>query len=185
MLALGAIIKLQTVGKVIMCVRFWTSKMHHNSNNSSLRIPTLSLKKCAETTGIILFGHHISCQHTLDAQELVLDLRDGDVDFSDMRICALTSNLSSCCVETFCRSSDSDGDECKFSDTSATLGDISRFSSADTDWVAVGSAFQRGLMAMKWCSLPGGPGCRDPDWLRFRCNSHSFGVCKVRSVFEW
>ena len=77
-----------------------------------------------------------------DAQELVFDLCGSDVDFSDIRICALkTSNLSSCCVETFCIANESDSDECKSNDfpsdcSHASLEDISRLYSDDTDWVA-------------------------------------------------
>ena len=80
-----------------------------------------------------------------DAQELVFDLCGSDVDFSDIRICALrTSNLSNCCVETFCIANESDSDECKSNDfpsdcSHASLEDISRLYSDDTDWVAVGS----------------------------------------------
>ena len=82
-----------------------------------------------------------------DAQELVFDLCGSDVDFSDNRICALkTLNLSSCCVETFCIANESDSDECKSNDfpsdcSHASLEDISRLYSDDTDWVAVGSSY--------------------------------------------
>ena len=80
-----------------------------------------------------------------DAQELVFDLCGSDVDFSDIRICALkTSKLSNCCVETFCIANEADSDECKSNDfpsdcSHASLEDISRLYSDDTDWVAVGS----------------------------------------------
>ena len=80
-----------------------------------------------------------------DAQELVFDLCGSDVNFADMRMCALkTSNLSNCCVETFCIANESDSDECKSNDfpngcSHAPLEDISYLYSDDTDWVAVGS----------------------------------------------
>ena len=99
-----------------------------------------------------------------DAQELVFDLCGGDVDCSDIRICALkTSNLSNCCVETFWIANESDSDECKSNDfpsdcSHASLEDISRLYSDDTDWVAVVSSSYmvlhlHGLMAMRWYNL--------------------------------
>ena len=53
--------------------------------------------------------------------------------------------MSSCCVETFCIAIDSDSDECKSNDfpsycSHASLEDISRLYSDDTDWVAVVSS---------------------------------------------
>ena len=75
-----------------------------------------------------------------DAQELVFDLSGADVDFSDMRICALTtSDVPSRCVETFCIASDSDSDMYIPDMTSSSLKDIDYLYSDATDWVAMDS----------------------------------------------
>ena len=72
-----------------------------------------------------------------DDHELVFDLCGNDVDFSDMRICALKTALSSCRVETFCISNDSDSEDCMDNDMSSSLKDICYLYSDDTGWVAV------------------------------------------------
>ena len=66
--------------------------------------------------------------------ELVFDLCGSDVDFSNMRVCAVKSDLSSCRVETFCIHSDSDFDDFGTLDMSASLEDIRHLYSDSTDW---------------------------------------------------
>ena len=66
--------------------------------------------------------------------ELVFDLSGSDVDFSNMRVCAVKSDLSSCSVETFCIHSDSDFDDFGTLDMSASLEDIRHLYSDSTDW---------------------------------------------------
>ena len=66
--------------------------------------------------------------------ELVFDLCGSDVDFSNMRVCAVKSDLSNCSVETFCIHSDSDFDDFGTLDMSASLEDISHLYSDSTDW---------------------------------------------------
>ena len=66
--------------------------------------------------------------------ELVFDLCGSDVDFSNMRVCAVKSDLSSCSVETFCIHSDSDFDDFGTLDMSASLEDIRHLYSDSTDW---------------------------------------------------
>ena len=73
-----------------------------------------------------------------DTAELVFELRGDDVDFSDMRICAVkTADVSSCCVETFCIACDSDCDDFMTSDFPSSREDIACLYDDDTDWVAL------------------------------------------------
>ena len=66
--------------------------------------------------------------------ESVFDLCGSDVDFSNMRVCAVKSDLSNCSVETFCIHSDSDFDDFGTLDMSASLEDIRHVYSESTDW---------------------------------------------------
>ena len=73
-----------------------------------------------------------------DSRDLVFDLCGSDVDFSNMRICAVkTADVSSRCVERFSMICDSDSDECMAHDASSPLEDIYCLYSDDTDWTTV------------------------------------------------
>ena len=73
-----------------------------------------------------------------DASELVFDLRGDDVDFSDIRICALkTAAVSSRCVETFCIACDSEVDDDMLIEPSSSLEDISCLYDDSTDWISL------------------------------------------------
>ena len=70
-----------------------------------------------------------------DTQDLVFDLCGSDVNFSDMRICAVKiSDLPSRCAEMFSMTCDSDSDDCMVHDASSSLEDIYHLYSDDTDW---------------------------------------------------